>query len=448
MTPGMSAESLGAIWPLLARLPQVETDRELAFVLVNDTLSLAPYRQAAFWRAGEGAYCLSGVIQVEANTPYVQWLDRVAAYLYEAREAANAPQDAPRIFTAADLPPALAAEWAQWWPAQGLWAPGAGGGALFLREAPWSVAEAQALAAWMAAWSQAFVARHRTSLLRRGLGSGRRAGARPWWRRGSLWLGLALVGVLMVPVRLTVLAPAELVPAKPVVVRAPLDGVIDQFHVQPNQLVRKGQPLFGFDEAVIRSRVAVGQQALSAAEVDYRQTLQLALSDPRAKGQLALLTGKIEERRAEVALASEQMSRARVMAPEDGMVLMDDPSEWIGRPVTVGERILRIASPDDREVEAWVPLADAIALPPGTPVTLYLQASPLAPVSASLRYMSHEAQARPDGQYAYRIRATLDGATEHRIGLKGTAKLQAGWVPLGYWMMRRPWAALRGLAGV
>ncbi len=54
----------------------------------------------------------------------------------------------------------------------------------------------------------------------------------------------------------------------------------------------------------------------------------------------------------------------------------------------------------------------------------------------------------PDGQYAYRVRATLEGETAHRVGLKGTAKLQGDWVPLAYWMLRRPLAALRGLAGL
>ena len=451
-----------AIWPLLGRLATTGTDRELAFLLVNDSLSLAPYRQAAFWLAGAGVYCLSGVVQVEANTPYVQWLERIAQHLHTTPEAAEGPEAAspagvappgPRLFNADDLPPALAADWSQWWPAHGLWLPGAGGGLALLREDPWSLPELQALASWMAAWSQAFTARHRPSAT-----SARAWGQRisslwrapvgqVWWRQTRWRFALALVAMLLVPVRLTVLAPAELVAAKPAVVRAPLDGVIDQFHVQPNQAVRKGTLLFGFDEALIRSRLEIGRQALAAAEVDYRQTLQLALTDARAKGQLALLTGKIEERRAEVALAAEQMSRARVLAPEDGVVLMDDPSEWIGKPVTVGERILRIASTEDREIEAWLPVADAIALAPGAPVTLYLQASPLEPVSASLRYMAHDAQARSDGQFAYRLRATLDGPTQHRIGLKGTAKLQAGWVPLGYWMLRRPWAAARAAIG-
>jgi len=249
-------------------------------------------------------------------------------------------------------------------------------------------------------------------------------------------------------VRLSVLAPGELVPRDPVVVRAPLDGVIDVFHVQPNQDVAQGQPLFGFDEALIRSRLRVAQQSLATAGAEYRQTAQQSLVDARARPQLAALSGRIEERTAEVAFLREQLQRSRVLAPQAGTALFDDPSQWIGKPVVVGERILRIAAPDDVEVEAWLPVGDAIRLEPGTPVQLFLNARPLEPVAATLRFMAHEAVQRPDGSHAYRLRATLAAPSAHRVGLKGTARLEGERVPLAYWVMRRPIASARTWLGL
>jgi hypothetical protein len=64
-----------------------------------------------------------------------------------------------------------------------------------------------------------------------------------------------------------------------------------------------------------------------------------------------------------------------------------------------------------------------------------------------LRYVAHEAVQRPDGQYAYRVRATLQDKTTHRIGMKGTAKLHGRWVPLSYWVFRRPLATVRAYVG-
>jgi hypothetical protein len=76
-------------------------------------------------------------------------------------------------------------------------------------------------------------------------------------------------------------------------------------------------------------------------------------------------------------------------------------------------------------------------------VSLYLAASPLSSLSGTMRYMSHRAVPRPDGTFAYRVRAKLVGASGQRVGLKGTAKLHGGWVPLAYWILRRPLASIR-----
>ena len=58
----------------------------------------------------------------------------------------------------------------------------------------------------------------------------------------GLWAACALLAAGAIPVRLSVLAPGELVAAQPAVLRAPLDGVVAQIHVQPNQIVKQGQP--------------------------------------------------------------------------------------------------------------------------------------------------------------------------------------------------------------
>ena len=450
-TPG-ALPALATLLDLSRRARLASSARELGFLLVNDTHALAPYRQAALWLAGEGVYTLSGLVQVEANAPYALWVEQVCRYL-TAQDA-----DPTRALTMADLPPALAENWLEWWPAHALWLvlPGgdAGAGLLLLNDLPWPPETQVLLREWVDTWWHAFRVLHRPRVPSWRAVSARIRSyfsskpGRRWWQQPAVgWTALVLAGMVC-PVHLTVLAPGELVPAHPVVIRAPLDGVVDVFHVQPNQSVAKDQPLFGFDEALIQSRLELANQALATAETEYRQTSQQALTEVKSKSQLALLTGKIEEKRTEVDFLAAQLSRARVLAPQDGVALFDDPTEWIGRPVTVGERIMRIAAPKDVEVEAWLPLADAIALLPGAPVNLYLHASPLFAVSARLRYMAHDAVQRPDGSFAYRVRAVLDAPTDHRVGLKGTAKLQGAWVPLIYWVLRRPLAALRSVVGI
>ena len=47
---------------------------------------------------------------------------------------------------------------------------------------------------------------------------------------------IPMLVILLFPVHLSILAPGELVAANPATIRAPLDGVIGQFEVQPNQI--------------------------------------------------------------------------------------------------------------------------------------------------------------------------------------------------------------------
>lgn len=464
--PGPAAQHnpLFSLIELSRRARKASSAAELGFLLVNDSHALAPYRQSALWLADTGLKALSGVVQVEANTPYALWLNQVCESL-----AASHAQPIP--VTAGSLPAELGAQWSQWLPAHGLWLPLTArpsattgsdsalatvpaGGLLLARDLPFSQQDVALLAEWAEIWFHAWGSLHRPpawswKLWRRRIAAlFRPAAGQPWWQQTRVRWMAAVLALLLVPVRLTVLAPGELVPAHPVVIRSPLDGVVDTFHVQPNQVVKKDQPLFGFDEALIRSRLEVAEQSLATAETEYRQATQQALLDAKYRNQLALLTGKIEEKRAEAGFLREQLQRSRVLAPQDGVALFDDPSEWTGRPVSVGERIMRLAATNDSEVEAWLPLADAIALEPGASVKLYLNASPLSPVSARLRYMAHDAVQRPDGSYAYRVRASLDEPTGHRVGLKGTAKLHGGWVPLAYWILRRPLAATRTALGI
>lgn len=436
----------------LSRKARKAADRvELEFLLVNDTHHLTPYRQAALWSVDHGVVALSGLVDVETNAPYAHWLAELAAEL-------AASQFEPAILSAADIDPKLATDWHEWFADHATWLPltrqdGKVTSALILsRDLAWTDREILLLGEWLEAWQFAYSGRSggkRPKLLKRLkaiLHSGN-ADAE-WYKRRSTKWALGAVLVLFMPVRLSVLAPGELVPHQPATLRAANDGVIDTVFVQPNQIVKEGQPLFRIDMALTASRRDAALESVAAAEAEYRQTMQRALSDDTAKAQLAVIAGKLEEQRAEAAYLEEQFRRSTVTAPRQGIVLFDDPSELIGRPVITGERVMRIANPSDAEIEAWVNIGDAIPLEEGAAVKLYLDARPLSPLVASLRYFSHEAVERPDGSFAYRVRATLRGKIDDQIGLKGTAKLQGGWVPLSYWVLRRPVATVRARIGL
>jgi len=426
---------------------------ELVFQLVNGTHTLVPYRQSVLWTETSRPRGLSGVSQADINAPYVQWLDHLhKEYLSALSE--------PTVLDLSSLSEDLSSAWDEWMPGYGLYIPfsGVGGGGLLCaRDVGWTEQEIGLLREWLDVWHHAWraltqKATPRVNIQWRSLRSWRTwlgiGSSLAWYKRKIYWIPLAALVFLLFPVRLTVLAPGELVPTKPIVVRSPIEGVIATFHVKPNEHVKLNQPLFDFDEVLLQSRSAVAAQALETAQAQYRQTSQLALGDPKYKADLAAQAGTVQERRAEAAYLIDQLKRSKVSADKEGMVLFDDATSWLGKPVTIGESIMRIVRSDDIEVEAWLPLADAVTLEENSPVKLYLQSDPLNPVKAKLRYVAHQAVERPDGVYAYRVRATLSEPTQHRVGLKGTAKLESHRTTMFYWLFRRPLTVVRTTLGI
>jgi hypothetical protein len=254
---------------------------------------------------------------------------------------------------------------------------------------------------------------------------------------------------LLFPVRLTVLAPGELVPANPAIIRVPIEGIVDEFYVSPNQEVAKGQPLFNLDLTTLLSRLQVAEQETQIATQEYRQSSLQGLTDSKSRGLLVPQEGRAAEKKMEADYIKELLNKARITSPRDGIVIFDAPSEWIGKPVQAGEKVMVVATAGDVEIEAWIPVGEAIELPKDSSVTLYLNAMPFSPVTGSLRYEGHEPIQRPDGGYAYRVRASLSpGEKGPRVGLKGTAKVHGQFVPLSYWVFRRPLSSLRQFLGI
>ena len=124
--------------------------------------------------------------------------------------------------------------------------------------------------------------------------------------------------------------------------------------------MKAGEPLFQLDLTTLNSRLAVAQQELATAEAEYRQSAQQAVFEARSKPQLATLQGRIANAEPRRASSSRNCSVPRSWRLVSGIVLVDDPSEWIGRPVVTGEKVMTIADEYDVEVEAWLTPGDLI----------------------------------------------------------------------------------------
>ncbi|MCW4629908.1 HlyD family secretion protein [Marinomonas rhodophyticola] len=83
-----------------------------------------------------------------------------------------------------------------------------------------------------------------------------------------------------------------------------------------------------------------------------------------------------------------KLDQTQILADKAGVVVLDDPEKWKGRPVVVGERIMSIADPNNIQLEIRLPVTDAISLNHGNEVTLFLDTDPLNPLPFLVNYSS------------------------------------------------------------
>ena len=423
---------------------------ELAFSLANDAYPLLGFRQALVFEAKGGVEslrCVSGLARPTEDSPYLLWLNRawpeILVHVPEQPAWLTLPDDH------STWPESVVDGWLEWWPHGVLSLPlyrrngECLGRVLYLMDAPPSVVQSETLARLQATWAYCW------EML---------AGeAKPAWqqrlrdilsrRRRMLLIALAVIALF--PVRQSALAPAEIVAMSASVVASPLDGVVKHIHVRPNQPVKAGDRLFSLDETTLRNRLEVAQKSMAVADAELLSMTQKSFDTPQSKGELAALTGRAYERRAELAAIQAQLARIDVLAPADGVAVFGDPDDWLGRPVAVGERIMLLADPATPGILVHLPVADAIALEVGAPVRMFLTVKPLSPLDGRLVETSYQALVSPvNGVASYRLRASLDAASAHaRIGLRGTAKVYGSWVIFGYYVLRRPLASLREWTG-
>ena len=137
------------------------------------------------------------------------------------------------------------------------------------------------------------------------------------------------------------------------------------------------------------------------------------------------------------------MQRAQIVSPVDGVAIFDDSSEWIGKPVVLGERIMVVASPARTQLQIEVPASSVVSFDRGAEVVFFSNLRPDRPAYGKLTFASYSSTVAADGVMSYAFRASLEHASALRLGLKGTAKIYGPRRALVLWLLRRPLTVVR-----
>jgi hypothetical protein len=438
-----------AVHDLALRSVKSVSPADLSFIIVNETITLAPYRQAAFFTVTPvGTFELaaaSGLVSVAEDSPYAIWLSGFIKYLLKiyTKEAGCHKLDF------SEAPEEFKDGWEEWLPEHLVIAKlidQAGvlqGMVMYAREEPWLSNELEKLEHIHQIYGSClgFLSEVKVDFVTR---------IRGWMSKAvSYWAVIAIFVGLSVPIRLSVLAPGEIIALNAFAVAAPQDGVISKVHVQPNAKVKAGDLLFSLDDTTIASRLDVAAKALLIARANALNAQQRAFNDLKSKGEVASVIGRVREKEAELASLKSLMERVEVRAGRDGIAVYGDPNDWIGKPVQTGERVMQLANQGDAGLLVWLPVHEALNLEVGAPMRLFLHIDPLNPLSASLLQTSFQPVMSPEGVSAYRIKGRFVKDTERpRIGLRGTVRISGKWATLGYYFFRRPVTAVREWTGL
>jgi multidrug resistance efflux pump len=202
------------------------------------------------------------------------------------------------------------------------------------------------------------------------------------------------------------------------VISAPFDGYVAEAPARPGDVVRQGSLLAQLDNRDLKLERL--KWMTEQEQFLVQQSEALAKHD---RAQVGILHAKIEQAKAQINLLDEQLSRAKVTAPFDGVITSGDLSQSLGTPVERGQGLFEIAplggyriilQVDERDIAQVKETQRGELVLPSLPGKHFpLTVSQITPVST-----------QKEGRNYFRVEARLD---EHSVrlrpGMEGVGKI-------------------------
>jgi hypothetical protein len=235
---------------------------------------------------------------------------------------------------------------------------------------------------------------------------------------------LALIAALVV-IFLSVATGVYRVSAKTVVegavqrvVAAPFDGFILQSMVRAGDTVREGDTLARLDDRELK----LEQTRLSFEHEELLRRQREALAT-RDRAHVSQLAAQIEQVTAAASLVDEKLSRARLAAPFDGVVVSGDLSQLLGTPVEQGKALFEIAPLDAYRVILEVDERDVRDVEVGQRGELTLSGIPNQHMAFTVQRITPVSTTQ-EGRNFFRVESRLDNGSEQvRPGMEGVGKV-------------------------
>lgn len=235
--------------------------------------------------------------------------------------------------------------------------------------------------------------------------------------------GLLLLVALLVLVQLDYRVGAKTVIEGEVqrVVAAPFEGFIGASFVRAGDTVKAGQPMATLDDRELR----IEHARWSSERDQYDNKLREAMATHDLT-QVQVLSAQLRQAEAQLALVTEKIDRAQLLAPYDGVVVSGDLSQQIGAPAEAGKKLFEVAPLQSYRVILQVDEREIRHVAAGQGGQLVMTGIAGDPMPIRVEKVTPVATAQ-DGKNFFRVEAIL-GETSGRLrpGMEGVGKIEAG----------------------
>ena len=264
------------------------------------------------------------------------------------------------------------------------------------------------------------------------------------------WITISvIILIFLFPVRMTSTAPVEVVAKNPFLITSPFDGVVKKIIANNNDLTKPGDLLVLLEDIDLLNEFNLAKQSLQVAEKELLRTRQSSFTDNEQKSRLAELVAQVDLKRVELKSAERKLKNSKIYSEKKGVVIVDRKSDWQGKPVAVGEKILTIADPNNIEFLIWLPVKDSIVINQDANTNIFLDINPMSSYKGNIVRSTYEPELSPEEVLSYKLISSFKGNRDTpRIGLRGTAKVYGNRTILFYYLFRKPITFIRQLIGI
>ena len=258
------------------------------------------------------------------------------------------------------------------------------------------------------------------------------------WRKYVFAGVVALTLLMATPMPYRVACDCELQPVLRRFVSAPHAGILERTLAENGDIVSKDQLLAQMDGRILRIELSGLQAEYAGAK--KKRDLALAQGDI-ANSQIA--RSEMKRHEARIRLLEQRTRNLEVCSPIDGIVVSGDLHKVEGAPLEMGQTLFEVAPLDQMISEIAIPESEIQYVKAGQEVSMKLSAFPFKTWAGTIKRIHPRAEIVDDESVFVAEVALKNDGVELRPGMKGSAKIQSGWAPLGWNLFHRPWETVR-----